>query len=628
MNLPSIRNLPFAHLWPFQGPVTLPKTTSLQINNLQDLVRLIQTTPNIEELGVRQAEIKALMNSEQINMQELDNCLTTLIEESITKNPDKIFSFLASVLSQPQMLELIRYKTNNPHFKFDLAIEQTQKDKLIYPHPISTSLKQGLKKEWQRASPTFLYFIPRLINTCIEAFSFLDAHEKLVGLWDKYLLLEIAYKFFLIPFFLVQTLTPILVSRVKVYATALAIITGCSLLLFIYQRWFKPVPKYLSNCVNLNTKEELGEFTPNVGQAAELNKLIGCLLTGSNVLIVGKSGEGKTALIRHYVQLKKAHQISPALQSIHDFSLDCARLLGEVNFGHAELLKQTRSQIKGFEDKILIFFDEVDQLADNPACFQAFKQGFTDDHIQFVATTTLAGLKKIKEVDKDGSLDQRVTTIFIDSSSDEQNTAILYESISREAKDLPIKIEEVITKTLSLCNESYLPHMGRPAKVKKIFRAAIEHVKQRFSPHYISPELDATRQKYQILLQKSLLQFKKESKDFKQMEILRQELERLEKERNQQVQQVQLISQSIQNQSAFKQRHFALTHQLANANSVELTEELKNSYLIYYFYGIDAFKNVIKSRVKEIRDKIDIQLNGKLIEKVFHEKKLVEEKTS
>ena len=90
----------------------------------------------------------------------------------------------------------------------------------------------------------------------------------------------------------------------KVYLVTATIIVAIGLLVSIYQRWLRPLPDEIVNCTNLDKQMEKGVIEPKVGQTREMEKLISALEGGLNVLLIGRSGEGKTSLVHHLIALK------------------------------------------------------------------------------------------------------------------------------------------------------------------------------------------------------------------------------------------------------------------------------------------------------------------------------------
>src|SRR5262249_40554923 len=151
------------------------------------------------------------------------------------------------------------------------------------------------------------------------------------------------------------------------------------IVLSCYQRWFRPIPDEIINCTNLDKKMEQGYIEPKVGQAKEMEHLIAALEGDKNVLLIGLSGEGKTALIHHWVQLKHQGLLSEKLQQLTVHEVDCGLMISSLTYGHAELINQTKSQTDDFEENILFFLDKFDQIAGNNAAFHAFNKRFLED---------------------------------------------------------------------------------------------------------------------------------------------------------------------------------------------------------------------------------------------------------
>lgn len=616
----SIGNLHLINQWPFFSTTPSPFTHLTSLSQFSQKIKSREFT--LEQFKEWKKELKVFIQSHPISHDELDAFLKEVITWGTAYDPRAFFNTLAEIVDTNKLNELAHYKTRNSHLNFRSVRELAQQMVEDYPLESSASFKDRLYIEWQKFRPLVLYFIPNVLNIFFEVFNFLDSHKKFTSLWEKHLLLEVLYKFILIPFTLIHILNPILVAPTKVYLVATLILFGTGLLAAAYHRWFKPIPADIVNCKNLEKQVELGIIKPKIGQSATLEKIIQAMMSGSNILIIGKSGEGKTALVHQLVQLKKEGKLPKNLSELRAFSLNCGDLMGHGSFGHAEMINQTKEKIEGFEKKLLMFFDDIDALANNPSCMHSFKQCFMneDEHNPlFIASTTIKGLQKIQELDTDGSFMQRVVPIVLESASDDQCELVLNEFIKQHAQELPIT-EKGIKKILELSkSDQYLPEIGRLAKMRNIMRATIGRCEWAYSSQYIPKKLAKLKEDYNTLASKPFFRSIFHNTDLlQQRREIRHNIHQLENELTEQKKQVVKIKHFIQRRKIFSNQHVLLTHRLAKEPTLKVSEHDQKLYFLYQLYGEEVFENVIKESIDQIRDKSDIQIDERLVTEVFN----------
>ncbi|CUI16642.1 heat shock protein ClpB [Candidatus Protochlamydia naegleriophila] len=622
----------------FHQQAVEPASPLNAIRQLDELGRLLLSEEwDVKQWTVWKADIQSIIRQHQGDHEALDRFLSEVITGMIAKDPQEALTFLADILDLESLSQVARFKAQADGFPpFENIFEWAALRAPLFPISPEISFKQQVHSEWNRFRPMAIYFIPNLINIFLGAFNFLDSHKKFTTLWEKHLLLEIVYKFFVIPFFLIQVLQPIFVVTAKVYAIAAGIIVCGGVLAACYQKWLKPLPDEIVNCTNLDKQMELGFIEPTVGMSATMDRIISALLTGSNVLLLGRSGAGKSAAGKRLIQLKKEGRLPQALQKLANYEVDCGLLMSNVSFGHSELINQVKDQLAGYEHQVLFHLDEIDQLVKNGGAFQAFKKRFLEDRPSpaFIATTTFKEFEKIKELDDDGSFRRRVVPIVVDDADETQNRLILSELVNRVAAKIPVT-DDAIDKVLELTeSEEYLPQIGRPAKAIKLMKDAIGRCEWTYNSHFVCPELEQARQAVQNFESHLSRNIKETSADLREYAALRERVRVLESEHLIHKQKIQKIRLLIEQELVFKNRYYKLTHRMANARPnlaqerrvARVTGEEQKLYLLTYFYGIGAYKSYLQEKLDEVKESFHVQVDEALISKVFDEAKQVDER--
>ncbi len=431
---------------------------------------------------------------------------------------------------------------------------------------------------WKNFKPLILYFIPNLINVFIGSFNFLD-QKKYTSIWEKHLLLEIAYKFFVIPYFLIQLLHPILITPTKVYCVAAMIIAAAGISLSLYESYLKPVPRDLINCTNLDHLIERGVTGQKVGLDKEVKKLISILENQNHILLIGKSGEGKTTLIHRFIQMKQENQLPKSLQGIHCFEVDCSLMISSTTFGHAELISQTKEQISGFEEKIFLFFDDFYQIAKNKEAFLTFKKRFLEDKppTKCVLAVTLKEWEEMKKMDFDFSFSRRVSKLFINPCSDEQLTKIVNSFHQINGRGITLTDDGIDEIKKLTTEKEYLPEIGRAAKGETLMKMAMSACFASFNHFYDIDLKESDKEKNDKLIN-----------EIKSLMVQKEKLNNT----------------------------YATINDLFEKKK-KITEEETLSLFWYAFYIKTGIEKEIVTKKALVHKEIPTEINGKLIQKIY-----------
>lgn len=601
-------------------------------HSLDDLAKIL-TQPNsqLDQWIEWKNEIKTCISKHSKELAELDKLFEILTDWAIKKNPQKAMQVLVEIVNLDLLTEVIKAKKGlEDQFEsiFELAVENA----LICPEPPDTSVNGWLFNEWKRCRPIILYMIPNLLNIFLGAFNFLDTHKKFTTLWEKHLLLEIMYKFFIIPFCLIQILQPILVVNAKVYLVAALVIVATGILISSYQRWFKPLPDEIVNCTNLDKQIENGVLDPKVGQKEDIDRLIAALEVHDSVLLRGLSGEGKTALIHHFIQLKHENKLPNKLKELKVFEADCGLMISNLSFGHSELINQTKDQIIGYENRILLFFDDFYQMANNKTAFLAFKKRFLADspHCKCIMALTSKEWEALKELDSDYSFRRKTYRMKITPSNDEQIRKIIKNYQFHFALDVPVN-ENAVEAVIQLSGEKdYLPDIGRAAKAEELFKTAIGKSRASLNHHYGLIQLDEnelkTNRKLIYTVKKIIAHQQKMYIDFCRLtHIFAKTISQNTKKTKEDA---EISLNHLGETDVFDPEIDDVVDDkiVKSFNTKEsVSEKDQILYLWYSFYAKKAMESLLESELKKIHSDIPVEVNEALIKRVHHEIKEVED---
>lgn len=632
--------------WPFpyEGRVAAPPSRTSPFDavfNLPDLTRRLTARDcNLDQWLQWKKEIKSLILKYGNDIDQVDTFLKTITAWGLQRDPQKATAFFLDIISLDLLEQVIRSKKIEADVPFKSVLEWAAEHELLCPPAQDHSLTTSVYSEWRKYRHIVLHFIPNLINIFLGAFNFLDARRKFTTLFEQHLLLEIICKFLLIPICLIKALQPVFVVTAKVYLVAAGIIVTTGILISCYQRWLRPLSDEIVNCSNLNKKMEQGLLEPKVGQVQEMERLIAALEVESNVLLIANSGDGKTALMHHFIQRQHNKELPENLQNLQVHEVDCGLIVSSYNYGHSEVINQIKGQTEGHDGQVLLFFDEFYQITTNRAAFQAFKKRFLEDkpHSKFIAAITFKEFEEIKKLDVDGSFRRRVVPIMIQPASDEQTRLILQELINRVAKDIPVT-DEAIDEILEILASDDLSDIGRPAKAINILMEAIGFCRIAYNPHYVSPELSEARQKYESLRLQAVHQVKVNAETLKQIREIRNEIADLERDLKKNKQHVLNIKKIKLEQHKLHADYYHLTRLLSQAHHAAsaplqrangaarvpnktISPDAQAMYLWYYFYAIEALKTIVQEEIDQVRAEIPIQVDAELIRSVYEQSQL------
>lgn len=648
--------------FPFSFPSFIFKKTKNPFDNIHSLNELhhLLTSDQCDmaQWNKWKNEIHAVVQNHVADLDDLDKFLKRLTEWGMKHDPQKLTSAITDVVSFEILDELVRYTQSSSKIAYENVFDWAAEHSEFCPFE-ENKFENRISAEWRKYRPSLISSIPNIINIFLGAFNFLDIRKKYTTLWEKHLVLEIVCKFFFLPYVIYKVLEPFIEVTMRVYLATALIIVGIGVLVSIYQRWLRPLPDEIVNCTNLDKLWECGAIDSTVCQTKEIEKLKAALQGGSNVLLIGRSGEGKTAMVHHLVEIKHKEKLPEKLQKLAFFEVDCGLMISSVSYGYSELITQIKEGCDGYENQILLFFDEFFQIATNKAAFIAFKKRFLEDKPQskFVATISLAEYKKLLEVDEDGSFHRRVVPIIVQASSKEHkkhNQLIAQKYVQQKAKDLRVT-DDAIKKALSLSKKvDFMPNIGQPAKVVKLLEDAIGTCRSAFEPHYKSEELKEAQQEYQTMRLQAARDVKVSDVALTALRQKKADLEKKEKELEQHKTRAKKIQTDIQLERALHGVYSRLAHQLARVvvgdsskkpedpilddlapqkkqkqmplSKDAVKKEDQATFLWIYFYAIDAMKKMIDSEIEKVRKDLPVQVDKALIKTVYEQSKQIDQK--
>ncbi len=174
------------------------------------------------------------------------------------------------------------------------------------------------------------------------------------------------------------------------------------------------------------------KLDPVIGREMEIERVIQILTrrTKNNPVLIGEAGVGKTAIVEGLAQIITGGQVPEILNNRRVLTLDLGSLVAGTKYRgqFEERLKKIMNEIKQ-SNNIIIFIDERHTLVGAGAAegsidaSNMLKPALARGELQCIGATTLDEYRKY--IEKDGALERRFQSIFVDEPSVEETIQIL-----------------------------------------------------------------------------------------------------------------------------------------------------------------------------------------------------------
>ncbi len=364
------------------------------------------------------------------------------------------------------------------------------------------------RKEWKKVSTMFTSFIPNLVNTLLLEFNYYSNGRLPDTPWERNCFFEIQYKLFMIPVALFFTINTIVAAPVFALTITASIITAMLAAVYIYVKCFQKCPIALPNCRNLTLEAALGKLTPTVGREEEIEKLITYLGNleqdfSLNPLLYGLTGAGKTECICGVAQRIVKGEVPASLKNKQLFMINTAALTSSSFNGFSEKMDQIMLRLKGFENEVIIFFDEVHAAFEKGDGLANFLKSYAvPGGVHCIAATTTEGYQSIKT--KDPAFLRRFQGFIINSTDKELTKQILTEKFKPAASHViidPEVFDLIIDET-----STRMPERAHPSPDINILVQAVNKVMLLLqNQNYVPSAIKKKQNELQALKDKSAL---------------------------------------------------------------------------------------------------------------------------
>lgn len=285
---------------------------------------------------------------------------------------------------------------------------------------------------------------------------------------------------------------------------------------------------------------------PAIGREEELKKLILVLLTpDKSVILTGKPGIGKTAIVEGLAYKIQKEEVPDALKGYEIVKIDTQALVGTVKDTGDTRVQALIDEIKT-KEKFILFVDEIHTLinsnSDNALDFaNMFKTGLGRGDIKVIGATTSNEYERY--ILKDKAFVRRFTKIEVEEPDREMTIKILMGTLPKIEKNMNAKLaytsfiqEKIMAFIVDITKEFNRVYEteGRYPDIAltlltQAFSEAVFDNKQIVTIEHIEKAIKNSTAIYPDVINKGIVSLREEFKDlFKQEEDLRKDFLRNE----------------------------------------------------------------------------------------------------
>lgn len=289
--------------------------------------------------------------------------------------------------------------------------------------------------------------------------------------------------------------------------------------------------------VDLTEMAREGKLDPVIGRDEELRSCIRILSrrTKNNPVLIGEPGVGKTAIVEALAQRIVRNDVPENLSDKTIFSLDMGALVAGAKYRgqFEERLKAVLKEIQESEGQIILFIDEIHLLVGAGKTDGAMdaanilKPMLARGEIRTIGATTLDEYRQY--IEKDGALERRFQTVFVDQPTVEDTISILRGLKERYEIFHGIRISDGAVIAAATLSDRYITDRFLPDKAIDLLDEASAMVRTEIDT--MPQELDEMNRKIlQLEIERAALKKEEDDASIKRLGLIEEEIEKLELE--------------------------------------------------------------------------------------------------
>ena len=233
--------------------------------------------------------------------------------------------------------------------------------------------------------------------------------------------------------------------------------------------------------INKNVEAQNGYLPVIIGFEKEMQAIFETLgkKTKSNVLLVGESGVGKTAMIDAFVQRVIRGEVPDFLNDCIVFELDLSAISSEANYkGEIEdRAKKILKEMETIENGVLVI-EGIDKIFDKQSLLHGIstllKKELNRNTLRLIATTSVEGFTKNIETDKE--FVRKIEKLNIDEPSLEMTSRIIKGAKIRYEEHNHLQVsDEVVAEAIRL-SKRYMGERSLPDSAFDLIDKTLSHI--------------------------------------------------------------------------------------------------------------------------------------------------------
>lgn len=451
----------------------LAKAQGIIQDNQQKIKKILKAIQSIDYSSLK-SDIRRIIAN--MSDQERKSLLETALEEDFRSGQKLLGNHCMQLMTLSQMQSLAKSVSNE--------FENVQKTAKEF-HEIIQNLKKYDVEEARfklvNHSKEFILcrILKNFINTILVAFNLLELGKEPNTYFETKYLLDIYWRLLEIPVKIIKFIFNIFINPIISFAVVGVGAIISTLSIQIFQKWFKRCPDQLPYCENLTAAIKNGSIKPIYGRDEEINQVLQALAANNDEsrkhpLLVGKSGIGKTEMMKSLAWRLANDNVPPALKGKKLFYINCAELIKAANgFDLKDPLEQIMDKVANYRNLIIVF-DEADNLVDTLAArFNSILDTSSKKSLYYAIGITTP--EKYKEKIETTSLDRRFDVLPVEEATKEQTCMMLQHMIQQRASDIKISprvFEHIYTQT-----HQKVPTRCNPDKAMSVMSNAIQKIR-------------------------------------------------------------------------------------------------------------------------------------------------------
>jgi len=240
----------------------------------------------------------------------------------------------------------------------------------------------------------------------------------------------------------------------------------------------KNLTKY---CLDKNLEARNGYMPIIIGFEKEMQAVFETLgkKTKSNVLIVGESGIGKTALIDAFVQRVIKGEVPDFLKDNTIYELDLSAISSEANY-KGEIEDRAKKVLRDVDEigNAVLIIEGIDKIFDKQSMLYGIatllKKELNKSSIRLIATTSVEGFTKNIETDKE--FVRKIEKLTIDEPSFDMTSRIIKGAKVRYEEHHGLQVaDEVVLEAIRLAKR-YMGERSLPDSAFDLIDKTLSHI--------------------------------------------------------------------------------------------------------------------------------------------------------